>query len=511
MSLLLRSVGVLSHMIIADRVGAEALGVSSLVVGVSGFAVTLAVSGIQLGTTRLCSQGLGRGDDAFVHRALRCSIAHALCFGLLAAGLMIAFAPLIGKYWIRDARAVSALRILGISLPFIALASCLSGYFVAVRRAYKSASVQVPEEVVRVALTLFLLDRMAGRGLESALTALALSAAIADVFSGLALSALYLWDRKRHFPPLSKHASPPSYTDIGHSLLGITLPLSVAAYVRSGLVTLQHTFIPIGLERYGLTTSASLATYGQVQSMALPVLLFPAAPLAAFAGLLIPEVTEAQVRGERQSIQSLSKSVYRWALIYAIGVSGLMIAFSHELGALLYDSREAGAYIRLLAPLIPVMYIDSATDAILKGLGEQVYSMKVNIIDAAASLLLVWLLTPTLGIVGYLIAIYATEILNAALSIVRLLQRTEVRLPVMALVAKPLVCIVGATSVTRLLYALFPVALTPVAQTTQLVILFVISLLMYWGFLRLFKGIGKNEYGEKMEIRLKKQKQPHII
>lgn len=493
-------------MIIAARVGAQALGVSSLVVGVSGFAVTLAVSGIQLGTTRLCSQGLGRRDDAFVHRALRCSIAHALCFGFLAAGLMIVLAPLIGQYWIRDARAVNALRILGTSLPFIALTSCLSGYFVAVRRAYKSASVQVPEEVFRVALTLFLLDRMAGQGLESALEALALSAAISDIFSGLAMTVLYLWDRKRHFPLLSKPTPTPSYAAIGSSLLGITLPLSVAAYVRSGLVTLQHTFIPIGLERYGLTPSSSLATYGQVQSMALPVLLFPAAPLAAFAGLLIPEVTEAQVRDERQNIRALSKSVYRWSLIFAIGVSGLMTSFSHELGSLLYDSREAGAYIRLLAPLIPVMYIDSATDAILKGLGEQVYSMKVNIIDAAASLLLVWLLTPTLGIVGYLVAIYATEILNAALSIVRLLQRTEVRLPVMALVAKPLVCIVGATSITRLLYALFPVALTPGAQTTQLVILFVISLLLYWVFLRLFKALGRNEVGCAWKPSLKNHK-----
>ena len=72
-SLLLRSVGVLSQMIIASRVGAEALGVSSLIGGVGGFAVTLAMSGIQLGCTRLCAQGLGRRDSVFVHRSLRCS------------------------------------------------------------------------------------------------------------------------------------------------------------------------------------------------------------------------------------------------------------------------------------------------------------------------------------------------------------------------------------------------------------------------------------------------------
>ena len=492
-SLLLRSVGVVSQMIIASRVGAEALGVSSLIGGVSGFAVTLAMSGIQLGCTRLCAQGLGRRDPVFVHRSLRCSISHALFFGLLSASLLILFAPLIGQYWVRDARTVIPLRILGISLPFIALSACLSGYFVAVRRVYKSASVQLPEEVIRIGLTLLLLDRLSGRGMEGALLAIALSATLADVISGVALTILYLFDRKRHFPTKSRGACSVSYTAIARELLGITLPVAIAAYVRSGLITLQHTFIPIGLERHGHTASTALAAYGQVQSMALPVLLFPCALLGAFAGLLIPEVTEAHVRGEHGNIRSMTHTVFRWTLLYAIGASGLMIAFSHELGMALYDSREAAVYIRLLAPLVPVMYMDSATDAILKGLGEQVYSMKVNIIDAATSLALVWLLTPMLGIMGYIIAIYATEILNAALSIVRLLNRTDLRPAVISLVIKPLVCIVGATSITRIVFALCPVALTPFTQTAQLVFLFLMALFLYAVLLYVFGALRKQD------------------
>jgi stage V sporulation protein B len=227
--------------------------------------------------------------------------------------------------------------------------------------------------------------------------------------------------------------------------------------------------------------------------MALPVLLFPCALLGAFAGLLIPEVTEAHVRGEHSSIRSMTHTVFRWTLLYAIGASGLMIAFSHELGMALYDSHEAAVYIRLLAPLVPVMYMDSATDAILKGLGEQVYSMKVNIIDAAASLALVWLLTPMLGIMGYIIAIYATEILNAAMSIVRLLNRTDLRPAVISLVIKPLVCIVGATSITRLFYALCPVALTPITQTAQLVFLFLMALFLYAFLLHVFGALRKQD------------------
>ena len=45
----------------------------------------------------------------------------------------------------------------------------------------------------------------------------------------------------------------------------------------------------------------------------------------------------------------------------------------------IYPGTDAGRYIRLLAPLIPVMYIDTTVDSMLKGLGEQLYCMTVSI------------------------------------------------------------------------------------------------------------------------------------
>ena len=167
----------------------------------------------------------------------------------------------------------------------------------------------------------------------------------------------------------------------------------------------------------------------------------------------------------------------------SIGTAGLMMAFSHELGLALYDSREAAEFIRLLAPLIPVMYLDSATDAMLKGLGQQVYSMKVNIFDASLSVLLVWLLVPRIGIMGYVVTIYVTELLNAALSIVRLLNLLKPRTHVMTWVVKPLGAIVAATALTRLLYALIPASLTPAGRGGAVILLVVVALLLYVLFL----------------------------
>ena len=66
-----------------------------------------------------------------------------------------------------------------------------------------------------------------------------------------------------------------------------------------------------------------------------------------------------------------------------------LFAFAMPLGQAVYHSDEAGRYIRLLAPLLPIMYTDMVTDGCLKGLGEQMWSMGVNILDSALGVLLV--------------------------------------------------------------------------------------------------------------------------
>ena len=155
------------------------------------------------------------------------------------------------------------------------------------------------------------------------------------------------------------------------------------------------------------------------------------------------------MKQQKDRISSIMHRAFWLSLLFSIGVAGLIYCYSGELGYLFYKSRQAAYYIRLLAPLIPVMYIDSATDAMLKGLGEQVYSMKINIVDASLSVLLVWILLPIFGIYGYVITIYVTELLNAALSIVRLLNVGHLRPRILSWIFAPLFCIVLSTVTTR--------------------------------------------------------------
>lgn len=449
-SLCMRTVDVSFNVYISNHIGAEAMGLFSLMSGVYGFALTFATSGINLAATRLVAEALGTGDNGQVRAAMKRALTYSICFGCTAAFTLFALSEHIGLVWLDDARTVTPLRFMSLTLPVISLSSCLRGYFSAVRRVYKNAVSQVCEQAIRIFATVYLLSALFARDIESACMAIVIGGAASDILSFAIMYIMYLYDKKRH-TQLSLKESGKGLT---YRLLHIALPISFSTYARSGLVTLEHILIPIGLKKSGSSRSQALASYGTLHSMVLPVVLFPSAFISSFSGLLIPELAECKVRNNRIQIRYITSRVFQLSLLFSICVAGVMICFSQELGQIIYSSSEASEYIRILAPLIPIMYLDTTTDTMLKGLGEQLYSMNVNIIDASLSVILVWTMLPVLGINGYIITIFITEILNASLSITRLLSVTDMKTDTLKWIFKPILCIAGATSVAKLFFKL---------------------------------------------------------
>ena len=451
-SLLIRTVGVWFQIYISARAGAEAMGLYALMSGVYGFALTLATSGIHLGVTRVVAEMLSRKQEDRIPSLMRRAILYALFFGSLSAILLFSFAKPISLRWLKDTRTVTSLRILSITLPLISLTSVFGGYFTAVRRSTKSALGQITEQGLRIFFCMYLLSLPFANTAERLLNALVIGGALSEILSFLLEFTLYLLDKHHHFPNRTREVASLE----GMQLIRITLPVALTTYIRSGLLTLEHILIPEGLRNSGASHSAALAAYGSIQSMALPIILYPAALIGAFSGLLIPAVAECYVSESEKRLRYMISRVWHLSMIFSIGVAGILICFSAELGNALYPGTQTASYIRLLAPLIPVMYVDTATDAILKGIGQQLYSMIINIIDAGLSVLLVLILVPKFGITGYLITVYISETFNTVFSVTRLLMLSKTRVHPLKWVYLPLLSVVGATCCAHFLFSRLP-------------------------------------------------------
>jgi stage V sporulation protein B len=491
----MKTVSVVFQVYIANRVGAEALGLYGLFSGIYGFAVTFATSGVHLAATRMTAEALGHHEQQpfDVRRSMRRCLLYGFCFGSVASIGLYLLTPILATALLDEPRVISSLRILSFALLPIALSSAMNGYFTACRRVYKNAITQVFEQMVRISVTVWLLSTLLhNQDPAHACIMLVLGSTVSEIAS-FSLSALfYLLDRKR-YP--NGHSGTDGH-ELTKKLCGIAIPVALSSYIRSGLVTLEHALIPKGLRKSGSSRTEALESYGILNSMVFPIIFFPTAIIGSFAGLLVPELAECRERGNRREIAYIAERVYSLALWFSIGISAILCCFAEELGTVIYDNLQAAKYIRLIAPLIPIMYIDTTTDAMLKGLGEQVYTMVINIADALISVILVWLLLPRMGIEGYILTIYIAEIFNAVCSIVRLLNASEMKVRVVKWVFKPLLCAVGATTIVYLLTRVSPITLSD--PTGKLCLHIALSTLIY---LLLLCGIHAIESEEFHWIR----------
>ena len=444
----MRTVGIFLAGFITRAVGAEGVGLNSLIMNVYSFALTFSTAGISLTVTALVAAMIGRGLGGRVGEILRGAFIYSTGFAALGTVLLVLLARPLGSL-IGDGRAVASLYILSFSLIPAAISSVISGYFVGIRRVSLNAVLQVLGQCARVALTVSLLSGAESVG--AALRSLALGVTLTESIVAAAalielavdrLSGDYERGHRAAVAPVARKA----------------LPLALSAYIRSALLTLEHSIIPWRLSLYGQNASEALASYGYMQGMALPIILYPMVLLSSFGSLLVPEFAEARAAGNRGAMERIATKALGATLAFAAGAAVFMLLFSEELGYAVYGSYEAGSFIALLSPVVPIMYLDHVADSMLKGIGEEVYSMWVNIADSLLSLLLVFLLLPVLGIAGYAVVIIGMEGFNFLLSAVRLKGRVKFRIkPLQSLVlpavlmllsvtvAKTLVCVRGAS------------------------------------------------------------------
>jgi len=450
-ALLMRSVAVIFNAYVARTVGAEAVGLYSLLSGVYGFALTLALSGINLSVTRLVSEYLAIDDKCGAVSTLKKSFLLALGFGTAASALLFFLSDFAASSWLHEMRVIVPLRWLCLTLPAAAVSSVINGYFTAVRRVYKNALSQFIEMAVKIAATVILFTITAKKNAEMACILLALSGVVAEICSLLFNLTVYFFDRKYHLSHVCKKSAG---DNTGKKILGISMPVALTSYFRSALLSVEHSLIPKGLLKYGADRESALAAYGTLGSMALTVINFPYALIGSFASLLIPEITESRAKGKKRHIRYLAYRTYQASSVFAFCLMGIFYEFSDEIGNCIYSSQLAGEYIKSLSFIVPVMYTDTVTDSLLKGMGEQLYSMKVNIADAVISVILVLCLVPRYGIIGYIVTIYIAEIINTALSISKAVKVCKVEKNVIFLYVSSAFAALGALSVSRLIVRL---------------------------------------------------------
>ena len=196
-SLILRFVGIIFKVWLAQLIGSEGIGLYQLIFSVYMLAATFATSGISTAVTRLAAEELALGTKRGTLKILR----RAIEITLIVAGVTVVTvffgAEFIAVRFLNDIRAVPALKILPLSLPFMGISSCLRGYFIARRKITPNAVSQLLEQAVRIILIVVLVGKFCTKGLGACAAAVILGDSAAEIFSFLMLWLIWLRDTKK--------------------------------------------------------------------------------------------------------------------------------------------------------------------------------------------------------------------------------------------------------------------------------------------------------------------------
>lgn len=411
-SVILQFISMFFNIYISNTIGAESVGVFSLVMSVYLFGITLASAGINISSTRIVSEELACNNQIGAKKAAQRCILFSLAFGISASIIFWLSADFIVLKCLHNKISKNVIYLICIALPFISMSYAINGYFTAVRRVYKNAIAKFFEEFVKILCTAFLLKSFMPNEINYACYALILADVISEVLSFIYLYFLYKTDKKRKDLE-SRYKDLDSYNK---RILRITVPVALTSYLKSGLSTLKQLLIPFSLQKSGMNSSNSLIAYGIVNGMAMPIIMFPVILVTSFSSLLVPEFSRFYIEKKFKKIKTTSIFILSGTFIFSVLVAFFIFIFSDKLSILIYKKLEIGKYLRILSPLIIVMYLDIVIDSILKGLDAQVSVMLINIIDCFISIAFIYWFVPFLGFSGYVISIFISEVVNFSLS-----------------------------------------------------------------------------------------------
>ena len=430
-SLILRVLGMVFRIWLSREIGSEGMGLLQLVLSFYVLICTFGTTGICTATSRLVAENEGNGK--VVSKVMKRSMQIILIISAVTIILVYNFSSFIAKNIICDARAEEGLKMLLIGLPFLALSSGIRGYFLGKRKASIPSIAQIIEQIIRIAATFFLIDKALPFGLSATCSAIILGGALGEFAEFIFCFICLIINKEK---PIGQSKA------ITKELLRISIPIMSGRYIHTALRTLENMLVPITISIFTKDKSLALSQFGNIKGMAIPLLFFPASFLAAFSTMMIPEISSYKSRGYDLRVKTATEKSIGITIIVSVLIGGIFFTLGKDISVLLYGSGDTGVLLVSLAPLVPLMYLESVCDGILKGLDQQKHSFIYGIIDSVTRLLLIYLLCPKYGIKGFLLIMIYSNMLTSLLNLRRLLKVAKINIKIKSWILKPLFSII---------------------------------------------------------------------
>lgn len=410
-----RVIGFFYRVYLSRIFGAEGMGVLQLTGPVSAMVFALTGAGMQTAISK-CVSAVNGNERKKRRSYLHYGFVFVLTVSLICSFIVYHYSEYIAGNFLSEARTAPLLQVMAFSFPLSALHACVNGYFLGKRKTALPAFGQLVEQIARVFVVYICCNSFLATGDTPDLAFTAWGACLGEA-AALIVSLVGLWLGSLKTSPGSTLIRHPDsqQKNVLSELLKMSLPLSANRLSVNFLQSIEAIRIPLMLQLYGLSDNDALSTYGILTGMALPVLFFPGAFTGSLSAMLLPTVSEAHSRGDKEKIKTVTVNATFFVVFSGLFFGILFFMFSDFLGNTVFKEPLAAVYIRSLCLLCPFMYVNGIFNGILQGLGKVIQIFFINVTGLCLRLIFVFFAIPRLGIKGYLIGLLVSQLYSSAM------------------------------------------------------------------------------------------------
>ncbi len=421
-NLITRCMGFFNRVYLSNTIGAEGIGLYQLILPVYGLAWSITSAGFTTAISHLTAQEYIKGQKGNINTIVRQSVLLSLGLSLCIALLLFCGAEIVACTLLKDNRVTYPLQLLAFAIPFMAMGSCLRGFFIGLQQNLIPAASQVLEQTVRILTVYFLADLFVPLGLTYACIA-----ATAGIFCGECISCCFVFLNYSHYK--KKHLFMQNTTISSRlvlkSVLTMAVPLSAARISSAMLSTIENIMIPQQLQKYGQNTAQALAAYGELTGMAIPLLMLPSACLMAASVSLVPEISEANAISQHRRIKKTVSAVFLFTSIIGFGAAAFFAVFPKEICYIVYNRPSLGKVLFPMAFLCPLLYAQMTLSGLLNGLGKQLFLFGNSIFSSAITIGFILFLMPLYGIPAFLFGWFMSLLFSVSNLLFQLWKQTK--------------------------------------------------------------------------------------
>lgn len=366
-------VGFVLRIIVTRKLGAEGMGLYSLLAPTSSLLSVIATLSYPTALSKIISEKSSRTKTLFTS-----IIPLSIIINIFIIGITILLAPTLSTL-LKNETLYFPIICLSLVTPFISISSIIKGYFWGKQNMFPYMLSNFIEQITRLILITLFINKFLSISLTHAISFIILVNAAGEVVSQLVM--MYFFPKNIR----------PSINDFNKNdikkVMDICVPSTSSKIIGSISYFLEPIVLTNVLMYVGYSKDFIVYEYGVINAYAMSLLLMPQFFTQNMATSLVPELSKYYSLGNNEMCKKRIKQIVLISCSIG-GLSTLIITlFPTFFLNILYHTTLGLDYIRLLSPFTILFYIEYPLINALQALGKSKSAMKCTIISSIVRLI----------------------------------------------------------------------------------------------------------------------------